>query len=385
MIKFNRDQNFIALFYSLFSVFLASTSFGINSIAFPAVLVKNDIAPFMVGLASTTEVIAGVIIAIFLSRIIARFSIIKTTIFLGLLYTISILLIYFYQNFSLWLAFCIINGICFFALVVIRQVWINNLATTSNRSIILALITTTLCVGFICGSFVVKYFGALNYVCFALSSLSILVSAAIFLLIHKTKPREIDSQRIGIIEFFKHNPRIALAKLLIDLQMGCIVTLTVIFGNKIGISAENAGLLIGAFMASGMCDLYAGFMVQKYDRYKMIKTGFICCLISAVVMAIFSGSYNLLLLFFFLFGVSTAFVFVSSVTVTNESFSKEKLVAANATFQSLGSIGSLLGSFVGGVLIQIFDYWGFFISLIIANLVYLGFSGFYEFKMRIKQ
>lgn len=373
MITFLRDRNFVALFYSLFSVLIASISLGINAIAFPAILVSNNVMPFLVGVANTAEIIAGALIAYFLSKIISRFTILRTTLIFGAIYSISILSIFFYKNFYLWLSFCIINGICFFSLFVIRQVWINNLANTNNRSIILALITTMFCLGFICGSFIIKHFGAQNYTCFIISAILVAISALIFIPIKSTKPSRIDSQRIGICEFFKHNPRIALAKLLIDLQVACVVTLTVIFGSKIDITPENSGLLIGAFMASGMCDLYAGFLVKKYSRYNMIKTGFICCLASIILIAIFHESYNLMLIFFFLFGVSTAFVFVAAITVTNESFPQEKLIAANATFQSIGALGSLIGSFAGAFFIQVFDFYGFFIALIFANLFYLGY------------
>lgn len=378
MIKIFRDQNFIAVFYLLFSILIASMSFGINLIAFPAILLKNEVPPFLIGSASSAEVLAGIILSFFLSRIIARISIINAALLFGFIYCASILSIFFYKNFYLWLFFCIIDGGCWFALFVIRQAWINHLIHDKNRSIILALTTTIFCCGFIAGSFIVKFTGAENYLSFLLSSGFIAFSILTLLLIKNTHPRNIDSQRIGFYEFFKHNPRIALAKLLLDLQNFCLVALTVVFGVKIGLTPEDAGLLIGAFMASGFCDLYAGFLATKYDRYKMIKAGFAGCLIT-IIIAIFAYKYySVLLILYFLFGASTASIFVATLTITNESFAKEKLVAANSTLQSLGSIGSLIGTLCGGFFIEVFDFYGFFIAIILANISYLFFNFYYE-------
>ena len=384
MIRFFRDQNFIALFYLLFSIVIASMSFGVNIIAFPAILIKNDVSPFLIGLASAVEVLSSIVLSFFLSKIISRLTILKAAFVFATIYCVSILSIFFYQNFYLWLFFCVLNGSCWFALFVVRQAWINHLIHDKNRSVILALTTTIFCIGFIGGSFIVKYFGADNYVSFLLSSSLIAFSILLLILIKNTRPRNIDSQRIGFYEFFKHNPRIALAKFLLDLQNFCLVTLTVIFGVKIGLSAENAGLLIAAFMASGICDLYAGFLAKKLDRYKMIKAGFIGCL-TIFTIAIFTyQSYTILLILYFLFGASTASIFVATLTITNENFSKEKLVAANSTFQSIGAVGSLIGTLCGGFFIQVFDFYGFFIAIILANILYLAFTFFYE-KAAIKR
>ncbi len=381
MIKFSRDQNFIALFYLLFSILIASISFGINIVAFSAVLLNHQVSPFLIGTANAIEVFSSIILSFFFSKIVSRLTILKAAIVFAAIYCASILSIFFYQNFYLWLFFCVLNGSSWFALFVIRQAWINHLVHDKNRSIILALTTTIFCGGFIGGSFVVKYFGALNYTSFLLSSSFIALSILILILIKDTRPKTIDSQRIGFYDFFKHNPRVALAKFLLDLQNFCLITLTVIFGVKIGLSAENAGLLIAAFMASGMCDLYAGFLVKKYNPYKMIKLGFIGCL-TTIVIAIFTyESYITLLILFFLFGASTASTFIATLTITNETFSKQKLIAANSTFQSIGAVGSLIGALCGGFFIQVFDFYGFFIAIILANIFYLTFTFFYEKKL----
>ncbi len=376
MQKLTRPQKFVALFYILLSIFIAAISYGINTTAFSATLINHNISPFLIGIAASIELLAGVKISFILSKLVARIKILYAVIMFGIIYALSIALIFFYQNFYLWLFFCTLNGACWFSLLVIRGAWINALINDKNRSVILALTTTVFCGGFAFGSLIIKYLGAQNYSSFLLSSSLIAVSILALILIKNTMPKKIDSQRISFREFFKHNPRIALARFLLDFQNSCIVCLTIIFGVKIGLTPENAGLLIAAFMASGFFDLYAGFLVKKYNRYSMIITGFATCFIMIVAAIFLYKSFAALMAIYFFFGAGTALIFVAALTITNESFSHEKLVAANSTFQSIGSLGAVFGSIVGGLFMQFLGFYGFFITIILAEVVYLIFSSY---------
>jgi len=376
--KLNRPQKFIALSYILLSIFIASLSCGINVTAFCAILIENKISPLLIGTATAIEILAGVTISFILSKIIAQIKVLYSVIAFGTFYTLSIALIFFYQNFYLWLFFCILNGACYFGLLVIRNAWISGLTGSKNRGLILALTSTIFCGGFTFGSIIVKYLGALNYTSFLLSSGLIAASILVLILVRKTMPDKIDSHRISFHEFFRHNPRIALARFLLDFKNACLVALTIIFGVKIGFSIENSGLLIAALTASGFFDLYAGFLVKKYDRYKIIAVGFIGCLALFIIAIFVYKSFLALLAIYFLFGCGIALIFVATLTITNESFPSKKLVAANSTFQSIGSLGAVFGSVVGGLFMQFLGFYGFFITIILSEITYLTFIFFYE-------
>ncbi len=380
MTKTSNRQNIFGLCILFASILAGSVAFGINIIALPAILIKHNVSPFLIGIATAAEICASIFISFYLSKIIAKLGALRSSLLFSLLYALNIAVIFFYQNFSLWLAICVINGFCWFGLYIIRQSWINILIKNEVRSIALALITTTFCVGIVIGAFVVKNLGAQNYTSFLTSSSLIAISGLILLLARRTRPRNIDAHRIKISEFFRQQPRIATARLLLEIQCGCLVLLSVVFGAKVNISPENSGMLIGAFMASGFCDLYAGFLVNKYDRYKMILTGFVGCLVIMSCGLFFYHSFVALLAIYFFFGCFTALIFVASITIANESFPKEKLIASNSTFQSIASIGQLLGAFIGGALISLFDFYGFFITIILANIGYFIFIFLYEKK-----
>lgn len=378
MIKYFRDDKFVAIFSILAGVTVNAIGIGINAVVLPTVLISNGLSSFYIGFSASTEIAFSIIASFFVSKVVSKFKKTRAALMFAGFYALSILTMYFYKNYGLWLLFVAINGTCWFSLIVIRNSWMNHLLDNKNRSVILALATTLFCTGYGTGSLIVKFLGAQNYLSVMLSGLLIFSSALILLFAKKTEPQKIDSQRIGFKAFFKHDPRATMARFFIDFMAGCIIFLTVAFGVKIGHTPENSGLLISAFMLSGFCDLYAGFMVKKYDRYKMIKAGFISCITMISLAWIFHENYILLWISYFLFGASTALAFISSLTVINETYEKEKLTAANATLMSVGSIGFLIASFICGILMEIFDFYGFFITVIFGGLSYLTFEYFYE-------
>ena len=86
----------------------------------------------------------------------------------------------------------------------------------------------------------------------------------------------------------------------------------------------------------------------------MINIGFLGCIYAFIVIILGYQYYNLLVIFYFIFGLSVACIFVSVFKIANEDYPKEQLVAANSTFQFIGSVGSICGALIGGLFLSIF-------------------------------
>jgi MFS family permease len=192
----------------------------------------------------------------------------------------------------------------------------------------------------------------------------------------------IASKRIPLVEFFKKNPRCFLARFFLDFQSYLLLTLTVVFGGKIGLSPEKSGLLITACMISGFSDVWVGFLLKKGDSYKMIRYGFLGCVICFSGVIFFYHSYFFLLIAYFLFGVSVAFIYVSAFKLTNDDYKKSHLISANSTFQLIGSLGGLFGSLIGGFFIDIFQQIGLPIAIIASASLYLILTIFHRAQIK---
>ena len=375
------------------SIFLFATAIGIDVVTFPTLLSAHGIEATKIGIASTFEVMASIIMSFLLAKIVARFGLFKSLFTNSIIYAAAIALIFFYRNFYLWLAIIFSMGACWFACTIMRQAWLNIVATDKKRGIINGIYSMIISAGLALGPVFVKFLGAENYISFLVSSLLVLASIVVLIPLKNSTLTKIDSKKIPLKTFFKNNPRCFLGRFFLDLQCYCLMVFTVIFGKKIGLTPEQAGLLFTAYMASGFFDVFVGFLLKKNSAYKIINIGFLGCLICFTTVSVISlkslsllaiqhheNLYKLLLLIYFLFGMSVACIYVAVMTLTNSDYQKENLIAANSTLQVIGSSGSLFGGLIGGISIQIFGASGFPIAIIFSCICYLTFFVIYEKK-----
>lgn len=376
---FTRELNFLFL-----SIFFFALATGINFVTFPTILNQNGVDASKIGLAFTLDALGGILMSFFLSKFVARFSIMKALKIASLSYAVAISLIYFYQSFYLWGAIAFFMGTCWFTYVITRQAWINILLENHQRGVAMGIFSMVISAGLALGPVVVNYIGAKNYLSFLISASFVIISyICLQPLKYTTQPR-IEPQRIRLKSFFLRNPRCFLARFFLDFQTYLLMTFTVIFGIRIGLTYEAAGLLISAYMASGFFDVWVGFLLKKINPYKLINIGFLGCLYCFISIILYHDSYVFLLVNYFIFGVFIACIYVSVFKVINEDYTRAKLVAANSTFQLVGSIGSLCGSLIGGYLVNIFGTQGFPITMVLSCIFYLTFLVTYEKKFSQK-
>ncbi len=374
----SKKQQIIGISCLILSLTFTALSAGINVITYPAILIANSVPVLLIGFAFSFELIAGIATSFFLSRMISKIGLKNSIIIFTLIYIAIILGIYFYINYAFWLFLSALNGICWISFFAIRQAWINNLISSKQRSVMIGLSGAVVSTGFLVAPMIVDHFGARNYQLFLISAIFVAISSLMLIPTRKTSPSKIIAARIAFKSFFKSIPQAFLGNFVAELQIFSVLVFSIILGQKIGYSTEKSGFLISAFAASGICDLCSGILIKKLDNPKqMINIGILLCLLSAISAMIWHQNYLLLLAIYFIYGVSIGLTFVAASTVTNNYYQKEQLIAANTTFQAIGTIGALIGSLLIGFFMQIFDFYGFFIAIILVNFTVLIYNRFY--------
>jgi MFS family permease len=376
----NRITNFKELALLYLSILLFATAIGIDAVTFPTILNNHDVNPANIGISFTFDIAGGILAWMFLSKIVARFGLMIALGTASFSYAAIILGIYFYQGFFLWTLLIFLMGICWFVYFITRQAWLNILVTDAQRGVALGLFSMISSAGLFLGPVIVTFSGAESYDSFLISALLVVISFLVLHPLRKTIQPKISPQKISVKDFIKNNPRCFLARFFLDFQSYFLMSFSVIFGNKIGLSYEAAGLLISAYMASGFCDIMVGFLLKKFNPYKIINAGFLGCMYCFIAIIFYNESYKFLLTIYFIFGIFIACIYVAVFKVTNDDYSKEKLVAANSTFQFIGYIGALSGSLTGGFLFNIIGTQGFPITIVLSCAFYLIFLVIYEKK-----
>jgi MFS family permease len=131
-------------------------------------------------------------------------------------------------------------------------------------------------------------------------------------------------------------------------------------------------------MASGFFDIIVGHLLNKTSAKKLINIGYLGCLYCFLLISLYQKSFGFLIFLFFVYGLFIACIYVSVFKMINEDYPAEELVSANSTFQLIGTIGSISGTLIGGVMIDIFGSQGFPIIICFGCLFYLTFLVIYE-------
>ena len=363
------------------SIFLFAISTSINAVVLPTILSLHGVSATSIGIAFSIDVFGGICMSFFLHHIVKKLSIMRSLLCSALLYALFTGMIYFYQSFPLWLLFAFIMGNCFFAYNITRQAWMNILLESHRRSVALGIFSMVLASGLAVGPMLVRLIGAENYNSILLSGFFTIISFFALIPMKSSSRVHVGSKRIPLLQFFKNNPRCFLARFFLDLQTYITLTLTVVFGTHLGFTFEQAGLFITAYMISGFSDVWVGFALKKINAYKMIMLGYIGCLSCLMVIWLWHESYIFLCTVFFFYGCFIAAIYVSVFHITNNDYKKNHLVAANSTFQLIGSIGSLCGSLLCGFLIDALGASGFPLVIIAACSFYIILSNIYDRKI----
>ncbi len=232
-LAFSRELNFLFL-----SVLLFATTMGINLVTFPTILNKHHVSAAEIGISFTLDAFGGILMSFFLSKIVARLTMMKALQIAILSYSAILALIYFYQNFYLWASLAFVMGAFWFMYVITRQSWLNMLLKNNQRNVALGVFSMAISAGIALGPIVAKFSGAESYSSFLISAALAIASFVCLQPLKNTSQPDLDSQRIGLKKIFKTNPRAFLARFFLDFQGYLLLTFSVVFGVKAGFSYE---------------------------------------------------------------------------------------------------------------------------------------------------
>ena len=164
-------------------------------------------------------------------------------------------------------------------MITLRQSWMNILVNDKKRPMTLAINSTMLCSGFTIGPIIVKFIGAGDYLVFVSSSFFALLSCALLFLIRNNQIELTNlKKKLSIWTVIKNNQNMFFSRFLLDFQCAAAIIFTVIYGVKKGLTPENAGILVSAFMGISVLDFLIGFLIRKHPKKSYIDIGFFGCL-----------------------------------------------------------------------------------------------------------
>ena len=339
------------------SIAIAGMGIGLYSPLMSYAMEAGGYSRTVIGLNTAVFALAILLFATTVPKLMHRFGTI--TVLWAAMATAIVCLILFRQfdNIYLWFLVRFTLGLSFTAIFVATEIWINLIATDESRGRVMGVYATFLSLGVTSGLVILLWLGSEGWkpilVTCGLLSLAglILVPAG-----HLAPKAEVSEEHSSILPFLKGSPSALLAALIFGaVEMG-ILNLLNIYGLRSGLTETSGTMMLLAVTAGNIAfQVPIGMLADKMNR-RVVLAG---CAGVGVIAAILIPAviHNPMFLYAILFVVGGIILgmYAVGLTLIGERYQGADLAAANAAFITMYGLGALIGPFLGGVAMDIWD------------------------------
>jgi MFS family permease len=330
------------------------TMTGLNSAIFAVAILLS--APFVPGLLRS----AGLIKSLWISIAIAA---------------LSIATFRLTDHVAIWFLSRFTFGIAMTIMFVATEVWINLIAREETRGRALGLYTTCLAGGFAGGLAILYTVGSSGWTPVWITIGLFLAAALPLLPAARIAPKaEKPESNMPILPFLRSAPSALGAALVFGaVEMG-ILNLLNVFALRAGLSEAEATLMLLITAAGNIIGpLMIGILADRMNRRVLL---ILCAGVGTIVSFLIPATIdNPLYLYVILFlnGAIITGIYNVGLTIVGMRFQGGALAGANAAYTTLYGTGALIGPFVGGVAMDIWDPNGLMVVFFVLTGAYALF------------
>jgi MFS family permease len=266
-----------------------------------------------------------------------------------------------FDNLAAWFVLRGLMGASVNGLFVASETWINAVAEERSRGRVLAIYGATLSASFALGPLMISVTGTEGWPPF-LAAAAVMAAAGLPLLWSRgLLPAFHGRASFGVLSFFLVAPTLTAAVFLSafkEMSMGAMLP---VYGVRSGLSEAGAAAMLTACYAGALAfQLPIGWLADHMNRYLLLILLILSGLVGALFLpAIVGLGVPLMWLGLGLWIGLFSGTYIVAMTLVGERFRGADLVTANASFGLLWGFGILVGPFLSGTAMDIWDPNGF--------------------------
>ena len=310
--------------------------------------------------------------------------------------SLSILVHAVVVNPLVWSIARFLTGMSMVSIFIVTESWLNDRANNRSRGKLLSVYMFVTFGSIALGALLLNFSSPIKFEPFILISLLLSIALVPILLTKRKAPRFKKISPMKIKELYKISPMGVVVSFCNGLVHSAIFSLTAVYAIKMGFSIFEISLLIFLITIAGAVFQWpVGFISDKMDRRKVIVySSIISALFAFLAIASFGTAAELMYLsvnwetnktmFFVFVTIFAGFslpIYAINIAHTNDYIPKEKFVAAGAGLQLVMGLGAIGGPITCVIFMDNFGPSGFFIFLIILQIV-ISVFGFYRMSVR---
>ena len=310
--------------------------------------------------------------------------------------SLSILVHAVVVNPLVWSIARFLTGMSMVSIFIVTESWLNDRANNRSRGKLLSVYMFVTFSSIALGALLLNFSSPIKFEPFILISLLLSIALVPILLTKRKAPRFKKIIPMKIKELYKISPMGVVVSFCNGLIHSAIFSLTAVYAIKMGFSIFEISLLIFLITIAGAVFQWpVGFISDKMDRRKVIVySSIISAFFAFLAIASFGTAAELMylsvnwetnkIMFFVFVTIFAGFslpIYAINIAHTNDYIPKEKFVAAGAGLQLVMGLGAIGGPITCVIFMDNFGPSGFFIFLIILQIV-ISVFGFYRMSVR---
>lgn len=243
---------------------------------------------------------------------------------------------------------------------IVSEIWMNALATTSDRSRLMGIYATLLAAGIAVGPLVVRATGLDGWPPFVAIAAGILIAAVPLPFARAHAPTLPPHDPAGPRHLLARHPGVFFAALLAGLLDAALLVFLPLYAIRSGLAQGEAVTWVAWFMAGNVVfQIPLGAWADRSDRWSALRLCVACSLLGALLLPVLAPdgwlpSKALLAALLFVWGGTSFGLYTLSLSLLGERSSLAGLAAANTAFVMVYEMGSISGPILVGAAMDLF-------------------------------
>lgn len=279
--------------------------------------------------------------------------------------SVAILIQGLFVNPATWGAMRVVSGVCFAAIYVVAESWLNDLASRSNRGRLLAVYMVVLYVGLGAAQFLLLLSDPRSPASFMLVSVLISLAMVPIVISAQPLPKPTVPRKVRIVELYRDSPLGVVGVIASGLIASIIFSMGPVYARLSGMDTMRVATFMAVSILAAVTTQYpVGRLSDRMDRRTVIAG--VCTLIMLVatcIAAFPSMPHTMFLILAALFSGFALTLYSLSVSHVNDKLEPAQMVAASSTLLLLNGSAAAIGPTLAGSLMAAFGPTAYFATL----------------------
>jgi len=279
-----------------------------------------------------------------------------------------------------WMILRAITGVCFAALCLVAESWLNERSTNVNRGALLSTYFVIILGATALGQMLLPLAPIAGYDLFVVVSVIISLALVPVALTSTPTPVEIEQERMSLRRIFEISPVGFVGCLGAGLTSGALWGLAAVYGKNIGLTTEDTAIFVSVVIFGGLLTQWPlGKLSDIIDRrYVIVGVSIGMGIVGALIASISQINENWIFVAGALAGGLALPLYGLSIAHTNDFIETRFFVPASATLLLIYGIGAMFGPFLAALFMQFMGPSGLFVH---SAIVYAGVGLFTLYRI----